>query len=456
MTVTTSEPTGLFAPGLRALTIAGVTLVAVEAFEQVAVSTAMPTVAAALGGLSQYALAFGVPAAAGILGMVWAGIWSDRRGPVGALATGWLLFVVGLLISGSAQSMTMLICGRALQGLGTGLTTVALYVVVARTYPERLRPRVFSAYAAAWVLPALIGPAIAGYLVVHVGWRWVFLSVPFVAFAAALVGWGPCRRLQPFTDAADGSPTSGARKIAFAAMAGVAACLLSVAGQHRPAIARTTDHGRPGDVVPLGSAAVAASHLSGRARPADRHPASRIGVVRVHRSRGVPAAVVVSRTRPLAGRGRHRDHRRSAGLVRRIGAAGPGQFGRSTARPATSRILSAHRGNHRHRRPSSGTGFPCSPSTRRGSSRESGSGSPIPTLSVLTLELSAPSEEGRNTSALQVNDSLLQSITLAVSGTVFAALVARSHSAPYLAGFAIAASVAALGAILATRVRPSR
>src|ERR1700712_1795451 len=231
MTATTTEPTGLFAPGLRALTVAGVTLVAVEAFEQVAVSTAMPTVAAALGGLSQYALAFGVPAAAGILGMVSAGIWSDRRGPVGPLAAGWLLFAAGLLISGTAGSMTVLIGGRALQGLGTGLTTVALYVVVARTYPEALRPKLFSAYAAAWVLPALLGPAVAGFLVVNVGWRWVFLSVPFIAVAAAIAGWGPCRRLATVPTNPERDPedaTSGARKIVFAALAGAAACLLSV------------------------------------------------------------------------------------------------------------------------------------------------------------------------------------------------------------------------------------
>jgi MFS family permease len=85
-----------------------------------------------------------------------------------------------------------------------------------------------------------------------------------------------------------------------------------------------------------------------------------------------------------------------------------------------------------------------------------GIGIAYPTLSVLTLELSAPAEEGRNTSALQVNDALLQSITLAVSGTVFAVLIVESHSAPYVAGFAVAASLAAAGAILAHRVRPAR
>ncbi len=457
MTVTTSEPTGLFAPGLRTLTVAGVTLVAVEAFEQVAVSTAMPTVAAALGGLSQYALAFGVPAAAGILGMVWAGIWSDRRGPVGALAAGWLLFVAGLLISGSAHSMTMLIGGRALQGLGTGLTTVALYVVVARTYPESLRPRVFSAYAAAWVLPALVGPAIAGFLVVHVGWRWVFLSVPFVALAAAVAGWGPCRRLPPHRadqkhDNAEAPTAGGMRKIAFAAMAGLAACLLSVAGQHRPAVAV------PLTVVAVGMLFVAVPQLL-------PHGTFRSG-------RGLPTVILLRGLVSSAFTGAEvflplllfRERGLSpaeAGIVITVGAIGwsagsalQGRISSASRRPTLLRL-----------------GFGLLAVGIVGSSAVVwhavplvtvyptwiiagvGIGIAYPTLSVLTLQLSPPAEEGRNTSALQVNDALLQSITLALSGTVFAALVSTSHLAPYLAGFAIAASVAALGAALATRVR---
>jgi MFS family permease len=84
-----------------------------------------------------------------------------------------------------------------------------------------------------------------------------------------------------------------------------------------------------------------------------------------------------------------------------------------------------------------------------------GIGMAYPTLTVLTLELSAPAEEGRNTSALQVNDALLQSITLAVSGAIFAALVDTSHWTPYIAGFAVAAAAAAAGTALARRARPS-
>jgi hypothetical protein len=37
-------------------------------------------------------------------------------------------------------------------------------------YPEHLRRKVFAAFAAAWVIPSLVGPALAGLVVEHLGW----------------------------------------------------------------------------------------------------------------------------------------------------------------------------------------------------------------------------------------------------------------------------------------------
>lgn len=456
MTGTTTTAAGPFAAGLRGLTVAGVTMVAVQAFEAVAVSTAMPTVAAALHGLSLYALAFGMPAAAGIVGMVSAGIWTDRRGPIGPIGAGWLLFVAGLVVAGTAGSMEVLIAGRGLQGLGTGLTAVALYVVVARAYPESLRPRMFSLFAAAWVLPALIGPAIAGFLVTHAGWRWVFLSVPFVALAAAIVGWGPARRLgglpTDVTDDDTSAAPSAAARVAVAVVAGSAACVLSIAGHYSPAIAI------PLTVVAIGSLVWSVPRLL----PAGTYR-SRRGLPTVILLRGLVSGaftgaevflpLLLSRERGLSPG--------QAGLVLTVGALGwsagsalQGRISSAQRRPALLRLgfalLTAgillvamiiwHAVPLLAVYPSwvlAGVGI----------------GIAFPTLSVLTLELSAPAEEGRNSSALQVNDALLQSIMLAVSGAIFAALVDRSHWAPYAAGFAVAAGAAAAGIALARRVR---
>jgi MFS family permease len=84
---------------------------------------------------------------------------------------------VGLAIVGSAPTMDVLVLGRLVQGLGAGGLTVALYVIVARVYPSALQVRIFAAFSAAWVVPSLIGPLIAGLVAEHFGWRWVFLGV---------------------------------------------------------------------------------------------------------------------------------------------------------------------------------------------------------------------------------------------------------------------------------------
>src|SRR6478672_6503698 len=126
------ESAGIFHRGYLLVTLGACALVFLAAFESLAVTTIMPLVSRELDGASLYALAFAGPLATGVIGMVAAGNWSDRRGPVGPLYASVALFVLGLLIAGSAGTMAALLAGRLVQGLGGGAVTVALYVVVAR------------------------------------------------------------------------------------------------------------------------------------------------------------------------------------------------------------------------------------------------------------------------------------------------------------------------------------
>ena len=75
--------------------------------------------------------------------------------------------------------------------------TVALYVVVARLYPAMLHPRVFAWFAAAWIIPSLVGPAGAGAVAQHAGWRWVFLGVALLVIPTTLVLVPALRRIGP-------------------------------------------------------------------------------------------------------------------------------------------------------------------------------------------------------------------------------------------------------------------
>jgi MFS family permease len=216
-----------------ATTVGMFALCAFVAFEATAVTTVMPTVADQLDGVGLYALSFAAPLASGVVGMVAAGRWSDRRGPVIPLATALVLFAAGLVVCGLAPTMEVLVGGRVLQGLGGGALTVCLYVLVGLVFPPPLRPAVFTSFAAAWVLPTLFGPALAAYVAHSLGWRWVFLGVvALVAGAAALVA-PSLRGLD-----ARASGTSGPRSMLVWAVAGAAAVLaLELLGSRRDALA---------------------------------------------------------------------------------------------------------------------------------------------------------------------------------------------------------------------------
>ncbi|MEO7131254.1 MAG: MFS transporter [Dermatophilaceae bacterium] len=171
----TNAPAGPMSAPYRLVTLAVISLVTIIAFEAMAISTAMPVVARELDAVRSYGLAFSIMLTAELLGIVISGMWSDRDGPVRPLIVGQLLFAAGSIIAGLAVNFPMLLVGRLVTGLGAGLGIVALYVVIGRAYPHALRPRVFSWMSAAWVLPALIGPPVAGVVTTTWSWRWVFL-----------------------------------------------------------------------------------------------------------------------------------------------------------------------------------------------------------------------------------------------------------------------------------------
>ena len=125
---------------------------------------------------------------ASLVGIVVAGTLADRV-PLGQpMLAGLALFALGLVIGGTAPDMPVLVAGRAVQGLGAGVVPAVAYVAISRCYPEGARPRMFAVMSTAWVVPGLVGPAIAALVAAAVGWRWVFLGlIPLVVAAGALV-----------------------------------------------------------------------------------------------------------------------------------------------------------------------------------------------------------------------------------------------------------------------------
>ncbi len=183
----TSANDGLWSPRRRALSLGLVFTITLIAFEALAVGTVMPSVVVELHGLELYGWAFSVFFIGDLVGIVVAGGLIDRAGLARPFVGGLVLFAIGLVICGLAPSMGILVAGRFLQGLGAGAIPPTAYVAIARSLPERLRPQMFATLSTAWVLPGVIGPALAGGITQAVGWRVVFLGLlPLVLLAGTM------------------------------------------------------------------------------------------------------------------------------------------------------------------------------------------------------------------------------------------------------------------------------
>lgn len=175
-----------FSSAEKQLLVGSVILITLFAFEALATTTVMPTVLQDLGNEAWLPLAAGAPLATQVLSSASAGPLTSAKGARLTLAAGVLLFSVGLLLAGGAVNIGMFIAGRAVQGIGAGLSIVPLYVLVGVISTDLNRRYFFAAFSMAWVLPALVGPPIAGLVVESFGWRPIFLAVPIMAFAAFL------------------------------------------------------------------------------------------------------------------------------------------------------------------------------------------------------------------------------------------------------------------------------
>ena len=159
------------------ITAAILALVTIVAFESMAVSTAMPAVARDLHAVRAYGFAFSVMLTGQLIGIVLAGVWTDRSGPLPGTFVGQLLIGVGAATCGFAHRLDVFLVGRFLTGLGGGLLVVMMYVIAGRVYPEDTRPKLFTYVSAAWILPSLVGAPVAAWATENHSWRWVFWAV---------------------------------------------------------------------------------------------------------------------------------------------------------------------------------------------------------------------------------------------------------------------------------------
>jgi MFS family permease len=213
----------LLSPANLPVVVGVVALVTLAAFENRAVSTILPTIVRDLDGWALFGASTGATLVTFTIAMAWSGGWTDRAGPRPVLLWGMAAFVVAQVVSGLAPTMAVFVVGRAASGAAEALIDTALMVLVAQALPDGLRAKIFASFAAAWILPSLLGPSLAGAIDALWGWRLVFVA-PLLVAPVALVLLRPALR----RTRAGGASTSDAAATASERRRMAAALLLSV------------------------------------------------------------------------------------------------------------------------------------------------------------------------------------------------------------------------------------
>ncbi|KAJ6092093.1 MFS multidrug transporter-like protein [Penicillium canescens] len=154
------------------------------------VSTALPTISdhfQSTSGFTWIGSAFLLSAA--VVAPSW-GKFSDIWGRKALLLIATATFFLGSALCGAAVSITMLIVGRAIQGIGGGGLLSLVSIVVGDLFSQRDRGKYYGIVGMVWAIAFTLGPLVGGAFTREVSWRWCFyvnLPISGTAFTIILI-----------------------------------------------------------------------------------------------------------------------------------------------------------------------------------------------------------------------------------------------------------------------------
>ncbi|CAG7631641.1 Multidrug resistance protein 3 [Paenibacillus solanacearum] len=169
--------------------IAGLLIgILVAAMDNTIVATAMGTIVADLGGLDQFVWVTSAYMAAEMAGMPIFGKLSDMYGRKRFFVFGLIVFLLGSVLCGTAQSIVQLSIYRAIQGIGGGALMPIAFTIVFDLFPPEKRGKMAGMFGAVFGLSSIFGPLLGAYITDYTDWRWVFyINLPLGLLSLAFV-----------------------------------------------------------------------------------------------------------------------------------------------------------------------------------------------------------------------------------------------------------------------------
>ena len=191
--------TGIWAGPYLPVTVANLTIVAIAAFDGLAIVAALPNIAEDLGRVGLLPWVITAYLATSAVAIIVAGPIIDAVGVRRTFRVTAVWFLVSSAAAAAAPNLALLIVARVLQGLGGGLVMAVALAAVGLAYPHELRPRAFAANSMVWGVMGFGGPALAGVVLAFGSWRSIFVAQLPVTALAIIVGWNslPSTRERP-------------------------------------------------------------------------------------------------------------------------------------------------------------------------------------------------------------------------------------------------------------------
>lgn len=180
---------GIWSSDYVAVTLANLTIVAIAAFDGLALVAALPAIADDLGDVALLPWVITAFLATSAVAGIIAGPIIDAVGVRRTFRVTGVWFLLSSALAAAAPTMPLLVGARLLQGIGGGLVISVALAAVGLAYPSRLRARAFAANSMVWGVMGFGGPVVTAGLLALGSWRMIFVvQLPITALALA-AGW---------------------------------------------------------------------------------------------------------------------------------------------------------------------------------------------------------------------------------------------------------------------------
>lgn len=148
------------------------------------VATAMGTIVGELGGLDKFVWVTSAYMVATMAGMPIFGKLSDMYGRKRFYVFGLIVFLLGSILCGTANSIVELSIYRAIQGIGGGALMPIAFTIIFDVFPPEKRGKMTGLFGAVFGTSSVFGPLLGAYITEYIGWHWIFyINVPIGALS---------------------------------------------------------------------------------------------------------------------------------------------------------------------------------------------------------------------------------------------------------------------------------